>query len=244
MTQNSNTVKDIAAEPSTAAPLTLLEILTLLQIGGHLRMTSETLTASPSPLQQDPLAYLLNRLAIDTASPQAADATASAEAAPADETAPAAPDSVEAPPAAVPAVAAQAASQVTDTPSVATPPAPALAAPPSVAPSVPAAPLAPSVPAAAASAAAIPVPAQTAPAGPPDSDSESDEEGAILVDHDPRTRWYCVTRGTAIGVIPHWENVGPHVQGVSNASFARYPSRALAEEAFARAVLRGNVMLL
>ncbi|KAG6825917.1 hypothetical protein H0H92_001859, partial [Tricholoma furcatifolium] len=97
---------------------------------------------------------------------------------------------------------------------------------------------APPVAAPAATASAAPVPA------PPDSDSESDEEGAIFVDHDPRTRWYCVTRGTAIGVIPHWENVGPHVQGVSNASYARYPSRALAEEAFARAVLRGNVMLL
>ncbi|KAG6822065.1 hypothetical protein H0H92_015487 [Tricholoma furcatifolium] len=60
MTQNANTVKDVAAEPSTAAPLTLLEILTLLQIGGHIRMTNQGLTATASPLQQDPLAYMLS----------------------------------------------------------------------------------------------------------------------------------------------------------------------------------------
>ncbi|KAG6825486.1 hypothetical protein H0H92_003579, partial [Tricholoma furcatifolium] len=151
--------------------------------------------------------------------------------------------SVPAPPALVAAVPAS---------SVPAPPAASVAAVP--APSVPAPPAAsvvavpaPSAPAPTA-ASVTAVPAQTTPAAPvppdSDSDSESDNEGAIFVDHDPRTRWYCVTRGTAIGVIPHWDNVGPHVQGVSNASFARYPSRALAEQAFARAVLAGNVMLL
>ncbi|KAG6807093.1 hypothetical protein H0H92_008819 [Tricholoma furcatifolium] len=116
MSQNTNTVKDIVAEPSTAAPLTLLEILTLLQIGGHIRMANGGLTASSSSLQQDPLAYLLNRMSI---------APETAEAAPV-ETAPPAPDSVEAP-AAVPVAAVQAAAQVVS----------AAPSPPALAPLVP-----------------------------------------------------------------------------------------------------------
>ncbi|KAG6825620.1 hypothetical protein H0H92_003041 [Tricholoma furcatifolium] len=107
MTQNANTVKDVAAEPSTAAPLTLLEILTLLQIGGHIRMTSEALTASSAPLQQDPLAYLLNRLSVGTSAETAPAETSPAEPAettPAEpaETTPAAADTAETPLAAVP----------------------------------------------------------------------------------------------------------------------------------------------
>ncbi|KAF5379129.1 hypothetical protein D9615_005853 [Tricholomella constricta] len=69
--------------------------------------------------------------------------------------------------------------------------------------------------------------------------NESDEE-----DFDPTLRWYAITRGRRVGVFARWQNVAPYVVSVSGAVYARFPSRAQAEVAFADAIRNGLVMIL
>ncbi|KAH9906092.1 uncharacterized protein B0H18DRAFT_1132033 [Fomitopsis serialis] len=56
-------------------------------------------------------------------------------------------------------------------------------------------------------------------------------------------RWYCVTRGRAVGVFAGWPNVSPLVTGVPNAVFQRYPTFAVALAAFVEATTNGTVFL-
>ncbi|RDB30553.1 hypothetical protein Hypma_007023 [Hypsizygus marmoreus] len=81
------------------------------------------------------------------------------------------------------------------------------------------------------------------------SDSESDEsededEPGEEDLTDVSIRWYCVTTGRRVGVIPHWEDVSPYVTGVSRACFRRHRTRALAHAAFARAMQAGTVHIV
>ncbi|KAH9919304.1 uncharacterized protein B0H18DRAFT_1122563 [Fomitopsis serialis] len=57
-------------------------------------------------------------------------------------------------------------------------------------------------------------------------------------------RWYCVTRGRAVGVFVGWPNVSPLVIGVPNSVYQRYPMFAVALAAFVEATANGTVFLI
>ncbi|KAH9913410.1 uncharacterized protein B0H18DRAFT_1126273 [Fomitopsis serialis] len=57
-------------------------------------------------------------------------------------------------------------------------------------------------------------------------------------------RWYCITRGQAVGIFRDWMLVAPLVIGVPNAVFQRYPTFGAALAAFMRAAENGNVAVI
>ncbi|EPT05396.1 hypothetical protein FOMPIDRAFT_1044731 [Fomitopsis schrenkii] len=62
--------------------------------------------------------------------------------------------------------------------------------------------------------------------------------------HGTGVRYYCITRGRAVGVVVGWINVSPLVTGVPYAAQQRYPTFALALAAFHEATERGQVHLV
>ncbi|KAH9918025.1 uncharacterized protein B0H18DRAFT_1123295 [Fomitopsis serialis] len=57
-------------------------------------------------------------------------------------------------------------------------------------------------------------------------------------------RWYCITRGQAVGIFRDWMLVAPLVIGVPNAVFQRYPTFSAALAAFMRAASNGTVAVI
>ncbi|KAH9921601.1 uncharacterized protein B0H18DRAFT_1121296 [Fomitopsis serialis] len=57
-------------------------------------------------------------------------------------------------------------------------------------------------------------------------------------------RWYCVTRGRAVGVFAGWPNASPLVIGVPNSVYQRFPTFSSALAAFLEAAANGTVFVV
>ncbi|KZS99508.1 uncharacterized protein LAESUDRAFT_718634 [Laetiporus sulphureus 93-53] len=78
--------------------------------------------------------------------------------------------------------------------------------------------------------------------GRPNHNDSRDDGGSCA--HQPSTRWYCISRGRAVGVFSGWPNTSPLVTGIPGAIFQRYPTFTAALMAFMEAAANGHVAII